>query len=137
MTVCFTGILLCATNQAMLVTFLNFSGNLSASRPNCFDNQFFQKSLVYFSFVCIKYFYCNIYPVSKSITQLDIYQGMGSSSIVLPGYVLILELLVSHYLFIPVLPQALYLEPPLEVFQVTFFILSPQALQLASDYNSI
>ena len=43
---------------------------------------------------------------------------------VLPCYVLLSELLVPYDLFLPMLPQALHLVPPLEVLQICFGVLN-------------
>ena len=57
-------ILLRAKKRIVFVPFFIFLGDLSASRPNSFDNPFCQRSLVYFYFCCIRYFHCSIFPVS-------------------------------------------------------------------------
>ena len=54
---------------------------MSASFLQYFDNPFFQRSLVSFSFDCVISFYCRMYPVSGSITLFLEYHGKGSSSI--------------------------------------------------------
>ena len=73
-TVCTTGILLRATKRIVFIPFVTFPGNPSASRPNSFDGPFFQRSLVFSHFSCIKSLYCNISPVSVSITALKRYK---------------------------------------------------------------
>ena len=100
-----TGILLHLTKQILFVPFCNFPGNTSASHPNSFDSPFFQMSLVFSSFYCIKYLYCRISPVSGSTTLLARYQGNGSYSIcvdmlcvaiVVVGYILIISSCVTR-----------------------------------------
>ena len=61
--------------------FLDFPGNPSASLPNYFDNPFFRRSIVSFSFDLIISLYCRTYTVSVSITALKRYHGKSSSLI--------------------------------------------------------
>ena len=78
-TVCPTGIFLRAKKRILFINFSTFPGNLSESRPHYFENQFYQRSLVYFYFAFIRYLYFRTSTVSGSITALKRYHGKGSS----------------------------------------------------------
>ena len=75
-----TSILSRSIKQIVFVHFFTFLCNQSATCRDSFDNSF-SRGLFSFSYACNKYLYCNVYPVSGSITALTRYQGKVSYSI--------------------------------------------------------
>ena len=80
-TMCPTVMLLYATKQMVFFPLSDCVVYLSASRPNFFDRQFFQRCLAFSSFDCIRYLYWCISSVYGSTLTLTSYNVSGLSSI--------------------------------------------------------